>query len=81
MSDKKPAYYFDTEAEMDEYWGKVLLGPEGWDCLLGEPEDCTWYRDGSTAMNKLNEQHEEIQRLRQLLNDNGIDSDAFKAEN
>ena len=66
----------ESEDAYDDYAGKTLIGPDGWECTLGEPEDCMWYRDGSIAMNRLNEQHEEIQELRQLLEDHGINPDA-----
>ena len=73
---KKWAYFYDRDAEMDEYWGKTLLGPDDFECLLGEPEDATWFRDGVPAMNRLNEQHVEILRLRNLLENLGVNPDA-----
>ena len=42
----------------------LLLGPNGFECMLGEPEDCTWYRDGSGAVDELN-------RLLKIVNENG----------
>ena len=52
---------WDHEDYCEEY--SVLEGPDGWECMLGEPEDCTWSRDGSKAVKKLNEQHARIQKL------------------
>lgn len=34
---------------------RSLVGPGGWECYLGEPEDALWCRDGEDAMNMLNE--------------------------
>lgn len=39
----------------DDMAGKHLEGPGDWECWLGEPEDCTWSRDGNDAMVRLNE--------------------------
>jgi hypothetical protein len=49
----------------DEY--DTLLGPDGFECILTEPEDRYWFRDASSVIIKLNEQHEEIQRLQEEL--------------
>lgn len=38
----------------------MLVGPGDFKCCLGEPEDCTWYRDGSEAVVRLNELHDFI---------------------
>ena len=55
MGDK--AYY----AEQNEDGGySFLRGPDGFGCCLGEPEDCTWYRDGKPAVERLNQQHEAL---------------------
>jgi len=32
----------------------VLVGPKGFVCYLGEPEDCRWTRDGKKAVAELN---------------------------
>jgi hypothetical protein len=34
---------------------RSLVGPGGWQCYLGEPEDTLWCRDGADAMDMLNE--------------------------
>lgn len=41
----------------------TLLGPDGFVCRLGEPEDCSWVRDGESVVARLNEQHRRIQEL------------------
>lgn len=41
----------------------MLVGPDNFECLLTEPEDRTWWRDGRTVVNKLNEQHAAIIKL------------------
>ena len=61
------AYRIATDEEQEgicseEY--SLLLGPDGWMCFLGEPEDSNWWRDGKKAVERLNEQAEEIERLR-----------------
>jgi hypothetical protein len=45
----------------------VLIGPGDWFCFLGEPEDCTWSRDGRDAVDMLNKQAAEIRTLRARL--------------
>ncbi len=49
----------------DEY--TVLLGPDKFACMLGEPEDRSWCRDASLAVDRLNEQHSEIVKMREAL--------------
>jgi len=41
----------------------TLVGPDGWWTFLGEPEDCTWSRDGRDVVDMLNKQAAEIARL------------------
>ena len=68
----KPYYRLDPYAkprpviEWDETYD-MLRGPDGFECLLTEPEDRTWFRDGRNVVAKLNEQHAEIERLRKAL--------------
>ena len=45
----------------------VLVGPDDFECILGEPEDRTWGRDGKRSVARLNAQHVEIERLREVL--------------
>ena len=47
----------------------MLVGPDGFACLLTEPEDRTWWRDGKTVVERLNEQYAEIERLRKQRED------------
>lgn len=42
-------YYTDYEQD-----GWPLIGPNGFSCVLGEPEDRTWGRDGSDVVDELN---------------------------
>ncbi len=56
MSD---AYQVDDGA--DDFC--MLHGPDDFCCRLGEPEDRIWIRDGREAVDRLNEQHAEIERL------------------
>lgn len=51
------AYHVATEG--DEF--NVLIGPNGFRCELGEPEDRTWVRDGSDVVDELNRLHELLQ--------------------
>lgn len=62
MSEVKP-YHIDDDADCSEEYS-MLVGPDGFECFLGESEDCTWDRDGGTAVDRLNEQHAELVELR-----------------
>jgi len=59
------AYHLPTDDELEERDYSedcdLLIGPNGFECMLGELEDRTWYRDGVAAVNKLNELHEQVQ--------------------
>jgi hypothetical protein len=59
--------YAETAELYDETYD-VLVGPDGFECMLGEREDRTWCRDGRQAVDRLNSQHREIERLRDALN-------------
>lgn len=55
MSD---AFYYvewDEDCDWDESYD-MLRGPDGFECLLTEPEDRIWLRDGRPVIEKLNEQ-------------------------
>lgn len=57
----------DSEYRIEDLdWkpGGLLIGPGGFECILGEPEDCSWYRDGLEVVERLNLQRKEIQRLK-----------------
>jgi len=45
---------------VDENDSRLLLGPGGFECYLGEPEDCSWLRDGANVVDLLNRQHNAI---------------------
>ncbi len=45
----------------------LLVGPGGFRCFLGEPEDSTWSRDGSDAVDRLNDLNDTIRDLLTLL--------------
>lgn len=62
-----PAYH--VRDDDDEAWGSMLLGPDGWECQLGEPEDSNWCRDGRDAVDRLNAQHERIVALESIARD------------
>ena len=52
------------KAEREVSWDyDLLIGPNDFECWLGEPEDCTWSRDGEPVVNELNRLHNEVQRL------------------
>jgi hypothetical protein len=60
------AYHIDhDEKDFDDV--DVLVGPDGFQCVLGEPEDRSWLRDGRDAVARLNQQHETIATLRREL--------------
>ena len=58
--------YEEKDNRFDEYYD-VLIGPDGFECMLGEPEDRTWGRDGKQAVERLNAQHAEIKRLQAIV--------------
>ena len=61
------AYHHIHGDQIRRDWSKtydMLVGPDGFECLLTELEDRTWSRDGKSAIRRLNEQHAEIERLR-----------------
>lgn len=46
-----------------------LVGPNGFECILGEPEDRTWSRDGRDVVERLNRLHHELHRATSLARD------------
>lgn len=49
----------------NDWQGNVLLDPDGQVlCVLGEPEDRSWWRDGREAVDELNRLHGELVQLR-----------------
>ena len=49
----RPSFVFGSDDDGPDF--RSLVGPGGWECYLGEPEDALWCRDGEDAMNMLNE--------------------------
>lgn len=53
------AYHVATEEELDKlgYCNELdlLIGPDGFECFLGEPEDRTWRRDAAAVVDELNQ--------------------------
>lgn len=62
---------YDDMEEKDEWFyrdeliGKVLIGPNNFECILGEPEDANWYRDGYRVVLELNRLHAEVIELQE----------------
>ena len=64
------AYRLATREEHEKWGGdeySLLLGPGGFECFLGEPEDCTWYRDGRGVVDELNRLHDENEQLQAAI--------------
>lgn len=57
-------YHILTDPEPDFF---TLLGPNNFECQLGEPEDKSWARDGYPVLKRLNEQHARILDLEQTI--------------
>jgi hypothetical protein len=57
-------YHVDESQNYDGHVGTVLVGPGGFECTLTEPEDRTWYRDGTNVVDELNRLYEQIQVLK-----------------
>lgn len=55
------AYHVATDEEKSKWDGDenydLLIGPDGFECFLGEPEDRCWRRDASAAVDELNRLH------------------------
>ena len=50
----RPSFVFGSDDDGEPNF-RSLVGPGGWECYLGEPEDALWCRDGKDAMTMLNE--------------------------
>jgi hypothetical protein len=69
--------YYRAEHDENADWCDdydMLKGPNGFECCLTEPEDRTWYRDGSRVIGELNKLFaerdkavREVARLKKLL--------------
>ena len=46
---------------------EMLCGPEGFECLLTEPEDRSWYRDGKVVITELNRLQADKAKLLEAL--------------
>ena len=65
MSENSMKAYHKATYEEREAMGcstdyDLLLGPDGFRCLLGEPEDRTWSRDAAAVVDRLNLLHERL---------------------
>ena len=69
------AYHEATDEERKNWNGsedyELLIGPNGFECFLGEPEDRTWYRDGKKVVAELNRLHEELAACKALKGEGG----------
>jgi len=45
----------------------LLIGPGDFECMLGEPEDRTWYRDAKSVIVELNRLHDRTEVLERAL--------------
>lgn len=54
-----------TKDYPEEY--SILLGANGFLCVLGETEDRTWERDGRNVVDELNRLYQENQELKEKL--------------
>lgn len=45
----------------------TLVGPDGFECCLTEPEDRNWHRDGKVVVAELNRQRAEIYQLKRRI--------------
>jgi hypothetical protein len=57
-----------AECNCDENYD-LLVGPNGWECLLTEPEDRRWQRDLEPVVDELNRLRAEVERLRMTQRD------------
>jgi len=63
-------YYIATDEEKrgiccEEY--DLLIGPDGFECFLGEREDRYWHRDAAPVVDLLNKLQTEVNQLRKEL--------------
>lgn len=56
----------EEKGDCDEQYD-LLLGPNGFECLLTEPEDRCWYRDLSNVIDELNKLHGQVAMLKAAL--------------
>jgi hypothetical protein len=69
--DTMKAYHIATDEDRAKWGGSpdydLLVGPDGFECFLGEPEDRRWYRDGAAVVDELNRLHEALQKANNLI--------------
>ena len=70
--EKREAFYVVDNYDENEHieWDEsycMLRGPDGFECLLTEPEDRNWYRDGKEVVEKLNALEAENTELRKRV--------------
>jgi hypothetical protein len=60
-------YHIATDEEKRKWGGAeeydLLLGPDGFGCFLGEPEDRTWLRDAAPVVAELNRLYRTVVHL------------------
>jgi len=65
------AYHIATGEERAKWCGSedydLLIGPDGFECFLGEPEDRRWYRDAAAVVDELNRLHEALQKANNAI--------------
>lgn len=52
-----------TVVHLDDDFANMLVGPDGFECELGCPEDRNWMRDGAPVVIRLNEYSARIEVL------------------
>lgn len=61
-------YRVATDDELKDYncdeCYSLLVGPNGFECLLTEPEDRNWYRDGKKVIDELNRLYKIVQEYK-----------------
>lgn len=67
---EKP-YRIATDDEFKNWGGSrdydLLVGPDGFRCFLGEPEDRTWHRDAVKVVDELNRLYTKNMELKTRL--------------
>jgi len=63
----RAATYEEIEARNCDECYSLLIGPGGFECLLTEPEDRNWHRDGKHVVAELNRLLAENETLRKSI--------------
>lgn len=61
VSDARTKYERVENKDVPEY--ELAVGPNGFECCLGEPEDRTFHRDAKPLLDELNRLYAEVSRL------------------